>query len=57
MEKSKNGSARVIPMSRRVRAILENLSKDLTVSVYVFRSIRTDSLINDIKKGFVGACH
>ena len=57
VEKSKNGSARVIPMSQRVRRILESLSKDLAVGGYIFRSIRTDSLINDIKKGFVGACH
>ena len=57
VEKSKNGSARVIPMSQRVRPILESLAKDLAVGGYIFRSIRTDSCINDIKKGFVSACH
>jgi integrase len=57
VEKSKNGSARVIPMSQKVRAILENLARDLAVGGYIFRSIRTESRINDIKKGFVSACH
>lgn len=56
IEKSKNGSPRAIPMSQRVRGVLQRLTEDATVGSYVFRSIRSDSLINDIKKGFVSAC-
>jgi integrase len=56
IEKSKNGRPRVIPMSRRVRKILQVLCEDVTTGEYVFRSIRTGERINDIKKGFVSAC-
>ena len=56
IEKTKNGRPRAIPMSQRVRAILERLSEDAAVGGHIFRSIRNDSRINDIKKGFVGAC-
>jgi integrase len=56
IEKSKNGRARAIPMSRRVRQILQMLSEDATAGEYVFSSIRTGSRIDDIKKGFVSAC-
>ena len=56
IERSKNGRPRVIPMSRRVRKILQALCEDVTTGEYVFRSIRTGERINDIKKGFVSAC-
>jgi integrase len=56
IEKSKNGGPRMLPMSQRVRKILQILCDDVTDSKYVFRSIRTDERINDIKKGFVSAC-
>lgn len=56
IEKSKNGRPRVIPMSQRVRKILQTLCEDVTTGEYVFRSIRTGTRINDIKKGFVSAC-
>lgn len=56
IEESKNGRARVIPMSRRVRDILRRLCEDVTTGEYVFRSVRTGGRINDIKKGFAGAC-
>ncbi len=32
------------------------LSEDATTGEYIFRSIRTESRINDIKKSFVSAC-
>jgi integrase len=56
IERSKNGRPRAIPMSRRVRAILQTLCGAATSGEYVFRSIRTGERINDIKKGFVSAC-
>ncbi len=56
IEKSKNGRPRVIPMSKRVRNILTRLTEDAAVGGYAFRSTRSDSRINDIKKGFVSAC-
>lgn len=56
IEKSKNGRARVIPMSHRVQTIMARLTADVGIGQYVFRSIRSDSRINDIKKGFVSAC-
>jgi integrase len=56
IEKSKNGRPRAIPMSQRVRRILQMLSEDATAGEYVFSSIRTGSRIDDIKKGFVSAC-
>lgn len=55
IEKSKNGRPRVIPMSQRVRKILQVLCDDVAVSKYVFRSIRTSERISDIKKGFAKA--
>lgn len=54
--KSKSGRPRVIPMSRRVRDILRTLCEDVTAGAYVFRSVRTGTRINDIKKGFTAAC-
>jgi integrase len=56
IEKSKNGRARLIPMSHRVQTILARLTADVGVGDYVFRSIRNDSRITDIKKAFVSAC-
>jgi integrase len=56
IEKSKNGRPRALPMSQRVRQILQMLSEDATAGKYVFSSIRTGSRIDDIKKGFVSAC-
>jgi integrase len=53
IEKSKNGRPRVIPMSQR---ILTRLTEDATAGRYIFRSNRSESRINDIKKGFVSAC-
>ena len=56
IEKSKSGRPRVIPMSQRVRKILQALCEDVTTGEYVFRSVRTGERINDIKKGFASAC-
>lgn len=56
IEKSKNGSPRTIPMSQRVRRILERLITDATCGEFVFRSIRTGMAITEIKRAFVLAC-
>jgi integrase len=56
IEKSKNGRPRAIPMSRRVRHVLERLCTDVTCGAYVFRSIRTGEKITDIKRGFTSSC-
>ncbi|HZT57529.1 MAG TPA: site-specific integrase [Pyrinomonadaceae bacterium] len=56
IEKSKSGRPRVIPMSRRVLEILRRLCEDVATGEYVFRSVRTGGRVNDIKKGFAGAC-
>lgn len=56
VEKSKNGSPRTIPMSQRVRRILERLITDATCGEFVFRSIRTGMAITEIKRAFVSAC-
>jgi integrase len=56
IEKSKNGQPRTIPMSRRVRRVLERLYKDETCGEYVFTSIRTGEKITDCKHGFTSSC-
>lgn len=56
IEKSKNGRPRAIPMSQRVRRLVQMLPEDATAGEFVFSSIRTGSQIDDIKKGFVSAC-
>jgi integrase len=56
IEKSKNGRPRAIPMSQRVRSILQTLSMEVTTADYIFRSIKTGSRISDVRKGFVSAC-
>jgi len=53
---SKNGKPRVIPMSRRVRRLLEALCADTTCGKYVFSSVRTGGRITDIKRGWKSAC-
>ena len=56
IEKSKSGRPRLVPMSKRARAILKVLCEEETPGEYVFRSVRAGSRINDVKKGFVSAC-
>ena len=56
IEQSKNGKPRSIPMSRKVKSLLESLSDDATNTEYVFRSIRTGLNISEIMRGFTSAC-
>lgn len=56
IEKSKNGKPRTIPMSSRVRRIIERLCAEATDGGHVFESIRTGRKITDIKRGFTSAC-
>lgn len=56
IEKTKRGTPRTIPMSQRVQTILKMLCEDATTSEYVFTSLKTESKITDMKKGFVSAC-
>lgn len=56
IEKSKNGKVRMIPMSRRVRRVLERLCMDETCGEYVFTSIHTGEKIIDCKHGFTSSC-
>lgn len=46
----------MIPMSRRVRRVLERLCRDETCGEYVFTSIRTGEKITDCKHGFMSSC-
>jgi integrase len=54
--KSKNGQPRMIPMSRRVKRVLEQLCNDESCGQYVFTSIRTGGKITDCKNGFTSSC-
>ncbi|HEX8147796.1 MAG TPA: site-specific integrase [Pyrinomonadaceae bacterium] len=56
IEKSKNGKPRTIPMSGRVRRVIEQLCAEATLGGYVFESIRTGRKITDVKRGFTSAC-
>lgn len=56
IQKSKNGKPRTIPMSSRVRRIIERLCAEATDGGYVFESIRTGRKITDVKRGFTSAC-
>lgn len=56
IEHSKNGQPRLIPLSRRVRRLLERLCRDETCGDYVFTSMRTGGQITDCKHGFTSAC-
>lgn len=56
IEKSKNDKPRTIPMSSRVRRVIERLCAEATDGVYVFESIRTGRKITDVKRGFTAAC-
>lgn len=56
IEQSKNGKPRLIPMSKKVKSLLESLNDDATNTEYVFRSIRTGLKITEIKRGFTSAC-
>ncbi len=56
IEKSKNGKPRTIPMSGRVRRVIERLCAEATASGYVLESIRTGRKITDVKRGFTSAC-
>lgn len=56
IEKSKNGKPRTIPMSGRVRRVIERLCAEATTGGYVFESIRTGRKITDVKRGFTSAC-
>lgn len=56
IEKSKNGEPRTIPMSGRVRRVVERLCAEATPGGYVFESIRTGRKITDVKRGFTSAC-
>lgn len=53
--KTKKGVPRVIPMSRRVRRILQSLCEDATCGIYVFSSLRTGQQITDIKTAWASA--
>ena len=56
IERSKNGKPRTIPMSGRVRRVVERLCAEATPGGYVFESIRTGRKITDVKRGFTSAC-
>jgi integrase len=56
IHKTKTGKRRVIPMSGKVRAILESLCKEATCNEYVFMNTQTGDPIQDIKTGYVSAC-
>lgn len=56
IEQSKNGHPRTIPMSQRVRRVLERLCKDEAPWEYVFTSVRTGEKITDCKHGFTSSC-
>jgi integrase len=56
IEKSKNGRPRTIPMSGRVRRVIERLCEEAVAGEYVFESIRTGQKIVDVKHGFTSAC-
>jgi len=56
IEKSKNGRPRTIPMSGRVRRVIERLCAEDAAAEYVFESIRTGRKIIDVKHGFTSAC-
>lgn len=56
IEKSKNGQPRTIPMSRKVKRVLEGLCQNKTCDEYVFTSIRTGGQITDCKHGFTSSC-
>lgn len=53
--KTKKGVPRIIPMSRRVRDILQSLCEDATCVTYVFSSLRTGQQITDIKTAWASA--
>ena len=53
--KTKKGVPRVIPMSRRVRRVLQHLCEDATCGRYVFSSPRTGGQITDIKTAWATA--
>jgi integrase len=53
--KTKRGVPRVIPMSRRVRRILQGLCEDATCGSYVFSSPRTGGKMTDIKTAWASA--
>jgi integrase len=56
IEKSKYGKPRTIPMSGRVRRVIERLCAEATAGGYVFESIRTGRKITDVKRSFTSAC-
>jgi integrase len=53
---SKDGRPRTIPMSRRVRPVLERFCTNKICGEYVFASIRTGEKITDCKHGFTSSC-
>ena len=53
--KTKKGVPRVIPLSQRVRGILQSLCEDATCGTYVFSSPRTGKQITDIKTAWASA--
>jgi len=55
VEKSKNGKARVIPLTPGARRIAEFQIADATTGKYLFTSYRTGGMITEIKTGFTAA--
>lgn len=55
VEKSKNGKARVIPLTPGARRIAEFQIADATIGRYLFTSYRTGGMITEIKTGFTAA--
>ena len=56
IERSKSGKPRALPMSSRVKGLLNALYSDETRGRFVFQNDRTGVNISDIKTGFTGAC-
>jgi integrase len=55
VEKSKNGKARVVPLTSQARKIAETQIADVTTKQYLFTSYRTKGMIAEIKTAFTAA--
>lgn len=54
---SKTGKPRVVPMNARARVVAEHQINDVTVGQYLFPSVKTGGMIQEVKKGLKGACN